>query len=94
MPVRYAATVVAGKLVSTLALVVVLAPVPAFALRPVGEDSGVDSGSVQDAGDRPAAREAAGGRSPRSPGSSPSDDEFTPSERIEADSAVSFPVDI
>ena len=94
MPVRNAVTVPVGKVALALVLAVGLVRAPAFALRPVGEEGGADTGAPQDAGAGSAAREAAEERSPRPPGPRPSDDDFTPSERIDADSAVSFPVDI
>lgn len=92
MTVRKPVTLVVGG--TALALAIALAMMPAFALRPVEEGGGADSSAPKDAAAGAPATGAVADHPPPSARPRPNDDEFTPSERIKADSAVSFPVDI
>ena len=82
-------------------LAITLVAMPVFALRPPeGGGDQPHSGSPpalpaqpRDSGQLPAASNASP-QTPKSVAPSTAGDSFTPSERIKADSAVSFPVDI
>jgi hypothetical protein len=79
---------------TVLVLAIALAPAPAFALRPVGESGDGDTSAVPAAGAAAPATATSPDHPPRAVKPGTSGDDFTPSERIKADSAVSFPVDI
>ncbi len=82
-------------------LAIMLVTTPVFALRPPegggdlppGEPPAALPAQSRDSGQLPAASNASP-QTPKSVAPSTAGDSFTPSERIKADSAVSFPVDI
>jgi len=84
----------AGRTALFAALLASLGAAPALALRPPGEEGQPSAPPPASLSPAPAdeghTHKAAPARS--GPGSAPGT--FTPSERIKADSAVSFPVDI
>lgn len=96
-----AATRRAGRLAVPVSLVIALAAAPAFALRP---PTGTPSPAAPPAALQPQAPAPAAAQSPapaatQAPGraeqpATPAAGSYTPSERIKADSVVSFPVDI
>ena len=89
-----AATRRAGRLAVPVSLIIALAAAPAFALRPPTENPSpaAPPTALQPQAPAPAATQGPGkAEQPATPAPA---GRYTPSERIKADSVVSFPVDI
>ena len=97
-----AATRRAGRLAVPVSLIIALAAAPAFALRPPTENPSpaAPPAALQPQAPAPAAAQSAAPAASQAPGKAEQPatpapaGSYTPSERIKADSVVSFPVDL
>jgi len=84
----------AGRTALFAALLVSLGAAPALALRPPGEEGRAAAPPPASLSPAPAENGRTQKAAPTGSASGSAPGTFTPSERIKADSAVSFPVDI